>query len=148
MKRDHILSEARKWVGTPYRHQASVCGAGADCLGFLRGVWRGCVGDEPEAIPAYSADWAELTGEDTLIQAARRHLVEIPVGRAREGDVLLFRMAAGVPAKHCAIVSLCEGATARRILHAYWGRGVTETRLVPWWSRRIAAAFSFPGVEG
>ncbi|MCI4646425.1 MAG: peptidase P60 [Hyphomonadaceae bacterium] len=147
MTRAEILTEARGWLGTPYRHQASVRGAGADCLGFLRGVWRGCVGDEPEAVPAYTPDWAELTGEDTLLAAARRHLVEIPVGAVREGDILLFRMAAGVPAKHCALVSACQAGRACRILHAYWGRGVTETRLVPWWSRRITAAFSFPGLE-
>ena len=78
----------------------------------------------------------------TLLEAARRWLREIPVGEARAGDVLLFRMALGAPAKHVAIVSGED-----RIIHAYWGRSVCETRLVPWWRRRIAAAFSFPGVE-
>lgn len=33
-----IVAEARRWLGTPYRHQASVIGAGADCLGLVRGV--------------------------------------------------------------------------------------------------------------
>ena len=27
-----IVSEARTWLETPYRHQASVRGVGADCL--------------------------------------------------------------------------------------------------------------------
>ena len=43
-----ILTEARSWIGTPYRHQASLKGIGCDCLGLLRGVWRGVMGEEPE----------------------------------------------------------------------------------------------------
>jgi len=142
MTRDEIIAEARAWLGTPYRHQESLIGVGTDCLGLLRGVWRGCVGDEPEAVPPYSPDWAERSGEDPLLDVARTHLSEIAPGEARPGDVLLFRMAIGCPAKHCAILSQHD-----RIVHAYWGQAVVETRLVPWWRRRIATAFSFPGLE-
>ena len=35
-----IVAEARGWIGTPYRHQASLKGVGADCIGLVRGVWR------------------------------------------------------------------------------------------------------------
>ena len=52
-----IVAEARSWLGTPYHHQASRKGAGADCLGLVRGVWRTFLGEEPEAAPVYSADW-------------------------------------------------------------------------------------------
>jgi NlpC/P60 family putative phage cell wall peptidase len=90
--------------------------------------------------------------DDPLLLAARRHLVEIAPGSARPGDVLLFRMAPGAPAKHCAILTepfptAADGkGRSGQIVHAYWGRAVVETPLVPWWSRRIVAAFSFPGV--
>jgi len=142
LSRKVIVAEARRWIGTPYRHQASVVGVGTDCLGVVRGVWRGVIGEEPQKTPAYTPDWAEIRGGDHLMEAARRWLREIPAGAAREGDVLLFRMALGAPAKHAAIIS-GEG----RIIHAYWGWSVCQTHLVPWWRRRIAAAFSFPGVE-
>jgi NlpC/P60 family putative phage cell wall peptidase len=140
--REAIVAEARRWIGTPYRHQTSLKGVGADCLGLARGVWRELVGEEPEKIPAYTPDWAEALGGETLLDAARRHCREIPVGATREGDILLFRMAVGSPAKHVAIMSGED-----RIIHAYWGRAVCETRLAPWWKRRIASAFQFPGVE-
>ena len=39
-----IVAAARGWLGTPYRHQASVRGEGADCLGLVRGVWRELIG--------------------------------------------------------------------------------------------------------
>jgi len=143
LSREAVVAEARTWLQTPYRHQASVCGVGADCLGLVRGVWRGLIGDEPQAAPPYTADWAEALGQETLLDAARRHLVEVAPGVASEGDVLLFRMGLGSPAKHAAILSGRD-----TIIHAYWGRAVCETRLAPWWRRRIAAAFQFPGVEG
>jgi len=39
-----IVAEARRWIGTPYRHQASLIGVGCDCLGLVRGIWRAVVG--------------------------------------------------------------------------------------------------------
>jgi len=38
--REKIVSEAYRWIDTPYRHQASLHNVGADCLGLIRGVWR------------------------------------------------------------------------------------------------------------
>jgi len=142
MRRDEIVGAARGWLGTPYRHQASRKGAGCDCLGLVRGVWRELVGPEPARLPPYTPDWAEVTGEEMLLAAARAHFREVPLGEAQAGDVLIFRMATGVPAKHCGVLS---GLGA--LVHAYWGRAVVETRLVPWWLRRAVAAFAFPGVE-
>jgi NlpC/P60 family putative phage cell wall peptidase len=46
--RKDIVAETRSWIGTPYRHQASLKGVGCDCLGLVRGVWRAVIGVEPE----------------------------------------------------------------------------------------------------
>jgi NlpC/P60 family putative phage cell wall peptidase len=142
ISRTAILAEARDWIGTPYQHQASVKGAGCDCLGLIRGIWRALYGQEPEAAPAYTPDWAESQGEETLLHAARRHLGEIALADAAPGDVLLFRMDAQSPAKHAAILDEEE-----RLIHAYWGRAVVRSRFAPWWRQRRAGAFSFPGAD-
>ena len=113
---------------------------GCDCLGLVRGVWRATIGPEPEALPPYRPDWAELGGEEVLLEAARRWLVEVQA--PRPGDVLLFRMAPGSPAKHAAILSGPD-----RMIHAYWGRAVVESALGAWWRDRLTAAFAFPGAE-
>ena len=42
-------------------------------------------------MPAYAPDWAEANGEERLVGAARRHLIEIESSEAAPGDVLLFR---------------------------------------------------------
>lgn len=138
-----MVLSARCWLGTPYRHQASVKGVGADCLGLVRGVWREVVGDEPEVLPAYSADWAEVGGRETLLEAAGRWMRPVAADQMRAGDVLLFRMSPGVAVKHCAILSDLDG-TEPRMIHAYWGRAVVESWMGVWWRRRLAAVFRFP----
>lgn len=147
-RRAQALAAARGWLGTPYRHQASVRGEGTDCLGLVRGVWREVIGPEPAAPGPYSADWAETSGEERLLAAARTWLVELAPDAAQPGDVLLFRMRPEAPAKHCAVLSAVDGPEARMI-HAYWGRAVVESWIGPWWRRRLAAAFTWPeGGEG
>ncbi|MBX3519033.1 MAG: C40 family peptidase [Xanthobacteraceae bacterium] len=138
-KHDEIVAVARSWIGTPYRHQASLKGVGCDCLGFLRGVWREVRGSEPELPPAYSADWAEAGGKETLADAARRHLTEIAFDEIAPGDVLLFRWRTHLPAKHCAIL-----VTSERMIHAHDGAAVAEVYFASWWRRRLAYAFRFP----
>ena len=137
------LEAARSWVGTPYRHQASLKGEGADCLGLIRGVWREVIGPEPEVLPPYSPDWAEAGGAETLLLAARRWLIEIEPEASRPGDVLLFRMRADVPIKHCGILSEA-GPPEPRLIHAYWGRSVIESWMGDWWLKKRAAAFTWP----
>jgi NlpC/P60 family putative phage cell wall peptidase len=137
-----IIAEARAWIGTPYRHQASLKGVGCDCLGLVRGVWRALHGDEPEATPAYTQDWAEARGEESLALAGMRHLVRLDDRQAfAPGDVLLFRYRERYPAKHAAI------ATAPDLMvHAHDGAAITEVAIAPWWRRRLAYAFAFPDI--
>lgn len=147
LTRATIVEAARAWIGTPYRHQASCKGAGTDCLGLVRGLWREFHGTEPEVPPAYTSDWAEAPGADgsvveAMAEAARRHLIEIAVGEAGAGDVVLFRMRARGPAKHAGV--LCN---RERMVHAWSGRAVVETSLGPWWRARLVHAFRFPRVN-
>ncbi|MFV0334732.1 MAG: NlpC/P60 family protein [Tropicimonas sp.] len=140
---DQVVEIARGWIGTPYRHQASVKGAGADCLGLIRGVWRSLYGAEPEEVPGYSPDWSEASGEERLWQAAMRHLEpRFPVCAPEPGDVLLFRMCDAGVAKHLGIFSLCEGLPS--LVHAYQGHAVLESPLSRPLQRRIVARFAFP----
>ncbi|SET83680.1 NlpC/P60 family protein [Oceanicella actignis] len=139
-----IVAAARGWLGTPYRHQASLRGAGADCLGLVRGVWREVIGPEPEAPPPYSPDWSEPSRDERLWRAAARHMTPLAPEEARAGDVLLFRMRRTAPAKHLGILTCMGGEGEPRMIHAYSGRGVVESSLGPSWRRRIAAAFRFP----
>jgi len=144
--RSDILAAARAWIGTPYVHQASLRGAGCDCLGLLRGVWRDLYGEEPEIPPPYTPDWAERSGKETLRDAALRHLVPVEVAEAAPGDVLLFAFKAHLPAKHCALLTTSIDDPAAKIIHAHENLPVAEVALVDGWRRKIRFAFRFPGV--
>lgn len=136
------VTAARSWIGTPYVHQSAVRGAGSDCLGLLRGVWREVLGEEPESVPAYSMDWSEPQGDERLWAAAARHLLSKPLTKAAPGDVLLFRMRAGSVAKHLGIQA--RVGVGASFIHAYTGHGVVESPLSTPWLRRIVARFEFP----
>lgn len=137
-----IVAEARSWIGTPYRHQAAVRGAGADCLGLVRGVWRAVIGPEPEAVPAYTADWSEASGREDLLAAGLRWMGGKPVADMGLGDVVLFRMRGDAVAKHLGIIAQIRPYPS--FIHAYSGHGVVESALSDPWARRIVACFSFP----
>lgn len=139
---ERVVAEARGWLGTPYLHQASLCGAGTDCLGLLRGVWRAIHGKEPEPVPAYTADWAEPDHREVLFEAACRWLVAKHLDEDALGDVLLFRMREGAIAKHLGLQS--DTGAHPKFIHAYTGHGVIESSLSQPWKRRIAARFAFP----
>ena len=141
-QRDRIVGIARSWIGTPYRHQSACKGAGCDCLGLIRGLWRELIGAEPEHVPAYSMDWSEPQGDEQLWQAARRHFVPKTNGDLQNGEVVLFRMRHAAVAKHLSIIAQ-TGPTAS-FIHAYSGHGVVESPLSRPWHRRIVARFDFP----
>ena len=140
-----VVAIARTWLGTPYVHQASMRGAGTDCLGLVRGIWRELYNSEPEAVPAYSRDWAEPQGQEVLAEAAGRHLISVARERVHwPGELVLFRMRDTGIAKHLGIVG--QGGSHPTFIHAYSGHGVVETSLSAPWIRRIAARFDFPPI--
>ncbi len=144
-----VLTEVRTWIGTPYQHQMSLKGVGCDCIGLVRGIWRALYGAEPCALPAYSPDWAEVGGEDRLIDGLRTHFETVALEHVRPGDVVAFRMKPGAVAKHVAILSAGEGMndSAAKIMHAYWGHAVVESWLGPFWKRAAVGVFRFPSIE-
>lgn len=140
--RDEILRAARRYIGTPYHHQAALAGAGCDCLGLVRGVWRDLYGSEPEAPPPYTPDWGETGAVEHMLAAASRHMVPIAVSAADAGDVLIFRLRDGLIAKHAAILT-----SRTSMIHAQSEDQVREVTMNGWWVRHAAAGFGFPGID-
>ncbi|HEV7276151.1 MAG TPA: NlpC/P60 family protein [Devosiaceae bacterium] len=133
---EEVVAAARAWLGTPYRHRASVRGAGCDCLGLLRGVWRSLYGSEPLPVPNYRADARDHAG--SLQRAAERLLVAVE-GTPQAGDVVLFRLRPGAPPRHCGII-----VGPLRFIHAQEGLGVVEASIGDSWQRRLAGLYRFP----
>ena len=139
---ERVMVIARSWLGTPYKHQASVKGAGTDCLGVLRGVWRELYDTEPEAPPPYKPDWYDLLRDDLLLRKAAQYLLPLnTLAEALPGDVLVFRMRQNMAAKHCGIL-VDEG----RMVHALTGKDVEEVTVNHVYWKRCVGAFRFPEV--
>ena len=129
---------AKGWLGTPYRHRASLQGAGADCLGLIRGIWRARYGEDPETPPPYSPAWAEAGVGEPLHDGLARHMAR--AAKPADGQVLLFRLAPNARAKHLGIQ--CDGG--QFFIHACPRAGVVRAPLGAPWARRIIARFEFP----
>lgn len=138
MSADAVVAAARIFLGTPYRHQASLAGAGCDCLGLLRGVWRALYGAEPMAMPAYRADMRDPTNAGALRRAAEA-LLAAEAGPLAAGQVLLFRLGGMAEPKHCGIL-----VSPERFIHAQERLGVVEADLTEAWARRLSGRFRFP----
>ncbi len=138
MNNQAIINAAKKWIGTPYRHQASTLYAGCDCLGLLRGVWREIMGDEPVKIPPYKADWRDWQNAYSLQKAAEEFLLKSDE-EPQAGDVILFQMIRNMPPKHCAIM-----IEKNQFVHAQEHIGVVKAALSEAWQKRIFAIYKFP----
>ncbi|MEQ1902182.1 MAG: NlpC/P60 family protein [Devosia sp.] len=140
MTREDIVDAARLWLGTPYRHRTSTLGAGCDCLGLLRGVWRALYGGEPMTVPNYRASWRDAAFDDQLQRAAETLLVRAE-GQARAGQVVLFKLQRAAFAKHCGIM-----VSPARFIHAQEHLGVVEANMTEGWMRRVDDLYDLPGV--
>jgi len=134
---EEISGAARAWLGTPYRHQASTLGAGCDCLGLVRGVWRALYAEEPAPLPHYSADWRRAPASG-LVEVAEA-LLRRAEGEPEAGQLVLFRLGRTPVPRHCGIMVEDD-----RFIHAQEGLGVVEANLGESWRKRVAGTFVFP----
>ncbi|NRA29683.1 MAG: C40 family peptidase [Parvularculaceae bacterium] len=134
--RARIVSHALEWLGTPYKHQASALGQGADCLGLLRGVATQLGFKALPHNPVYPQQLRAVHGEQML--AGFQHHCQ-PIDEPQPGHLLLFRMRRTLPISHCGIL-----AFDAQFIHAFEGRGVISTRLSDSWMANLAAAFALP----
>lgn len=130
--RDHVVTEARSWIGTPYRHMGDVKGAGCDCAMLLVRVFCD-LGYAPKFDPRpYPKDWFLHQTEERYIDWLKQYCVA--VDKPDTGDIIMFKF--GHTASHAAIcvddelmihsfspatcVELREQRAIRKWLHSYW----------------------------
>jgi len=139
--REAIVAESREWIGTPWKHQASLKGVGADCIGFVAGVARGVGIQEAEA---FRRDLRfrgyGRTPDPALLRMAVAAYLN-PTDTPLPGDVLLMRFEQDP--QHFGLLTAAD-----YMIHAYaQARKVAEHRIDDKWRARIVAYFSFRGVS-
>ncbi|MFA7441118.1 MAG: hypothetical protein WCZ66_09115 [Sphingomonadaceae bacterium] len=111
MMRNLVVEEARRWIGTPFRHQGAVHGAGADCAGLVLGVARALMLTDYKPAPC-----SRQPATDEL----ERHLylagcTGIPLHMGRAGDVAQFTIPGGL-----GHIGIFTGAS---VIHAWHAAG-------------------------
>lgn len=142
--RAEIVAEARKWLGTPWRHQERGPHF-IDCAGLLERV-----GNDTGVIQyAGPRDYRrESHGHRFLRHFAKAGCREKSFALAQDGDILVFRVEQGALARHCGIRSTKNGKP--HFVHSYghpkW-RMVVEDPLVGFWVKNLIACWQFPNIE-
>lgn len=136
-----IVDIGRRWVDTPFHHQARVEGVGVDCVGLVISVAR-----EIGAVPA---DWdvggyGRVPDGKQLVHHLSERLVPVAQADMAPGDVVL--VAFDSHPQHVGIVGdYLHGGLS--IIHASGAHGrVLETRLLFTKAMRFVAAYRFPEI--
>lgn len=132
-----VLAHARAWVGTPFVPQGDLRGAGADCIGFIRGLWGELTGNHVPP-PPWRSDWA-LTAGEPIFDGLMQHVVPVLVDEAVAGHIITYR----VGRKRAAHVAILTESGA---IHAWETAGVKET--TPFFGRQISSAWALPCASG
>jgi cell wall-associated NlpC family hydrolase len=140
--RAEIVAAARKWVDTPFHHQARLKGVGVDCVGLVIGVARelGLVAPDFDVV-----GYPRVPDGTSLMGIVREHMTEIDRAAMQPGDVVVVSF--DRDPQHLGILGdYRHGGLS--IIHAAGMAGrVIETRLMFTEQMRFVAAFKLPGIE-
>ena len=134
-----VITQAKKWLGTPYHHQGRILGVGVDCATLLCEVYH-AAGLIPYIDPTpYPPDWHLHRGEERYLDWVTQYADQIETPQA--GDVVLYRF--GRCVSHAGIV-----VEWPMMIHAYMGQGCVladgtqgklANRLAGFWRLRSAS---------
>ena len=138
--RQQIVTSGMRWLGTPFKHDASVLGVGVDCARLVEAAPRGVGLYNGIILPRYRPD----PDPDVMRQILNAFLDPIPFSELRQADVIWFRV---VKPQHLGLVVSTDPLT---ILHAFNGaperQEVILTRVFGIWRERIVGCFRYRGV--
>ena len=135
--RQDVVSAARRWLDTPWRHQGRMIGHACDCAGLVIGV-----ATELGLIDFDVRNYPRRPDGKTLRALCDEHMRRIKSYDI--GDVLLMEF--GAAPQHLGIVGdYPDGGES--LIHAYaQARRVVEHRIESVWQRRVVSAYRLPGV--
>lgn len=149
--RANVISQARKYLSTPFIHQGRVMGVGVDCVGLVLCVADDLGLNDIHGLPLGRHDYPDYDRQPdnhTVQAKCIDRLVRVLNTAVVPGDIVNVKMPDS-PC-HTGIVTAVNADGSLTLIHAYnTGRPdacVVEHRLDHAWRRRIAASFRFPEV--
>ena len=118
---DRVIAEARRWIGTPWRHNARIHGAGVDCLQLLVAVFSAVGLIEAVDTGSYPKDWHLHKNEPRFLSGLLRYAEKIE--NPEPACIVMFNFG-----RHAAHGAIYTGNN--NIIHAWSEVGmVVETNL-------------------
>lgn len=135
-EREHVVAEARSWIGTPYHKKGRVKGAGADCFTFIAEVMVSCGIFDRDDLPAYQDDWFFHQSEEVYLKLLYRHCAKTLEGisyastQTLPGNIVVMKTTNSKVFNHGGIVVAWPS-----IIHCIYD-GVSETNISrdPMWA--------------
>jgi cell wall-associated NlpC family hydrolase len=139
--RADVIAEARKWIGTPFHHQACVCQQGVDCANLIAGVGL-ALGLVPHPLTDQERVYRRVPDPDRMRSIIAKYLD--PVDTPQPGDILHMGWRKGRP-MHMGILTDLHG---RGIIHALSTVGrVVETSLPQAYMDHVESWWSYRGLD-
>lgn len=128
---EHIVAEARRWLRTPYHHQADVLGVGVDCAMLPVRVFSalGLIPADVDPRP-YAPDWHLHRSEEIYLGWVKRFADQVETPQV--GDLALFRV--GRCYSHGGLIEAIEPELY--MIHASQEAGRVERAEVRRWTDR------------
>ncbi len=140
-----IVRQARTWLGTPFQHQARIKNLGCDCLGLIIGVVQelGLLDKHGKLLASYDETTYPKQPSGTRLTAKLCSILyEVPVDKARPGDLALLTIA-GNP-QHLAILTDYEHSGILGLIHCDTrSKCVVEHVLDQHWHSKLHKTFRF-----
>jgi NlpC/P60 family putative phage cell wall peptidase len=131
-----VVAEARRWIGTPYQHQARCHGAGVDCAGLIIEVGRAL-----GLLDVDYHDYGQIPHQGMLRRICDTHLLRID--DVEPGCILLMGFVIG-PSQEQHLGIYTDTGT---IVHAYAHAGAcVEHRYSSAWRSRTRQIYRYAGV--
>lgn len=147
MRRAEIVREARRWVGTPYQHQAGLQGVGCDCASLVISVGRALnlMPDwTPERFAPY-AGYGRAPNPRQMREAISAFFDPVAEGDQQVGDIAWIFWARGLP-MHMALLGEFEGR--QTLIHAYAAADrVVEHGFTTEWLLRVHSWWRYRGLR-
>lgn len=155
--REQIVEIARSWKGTSYLHQGNIKNLGADCEGFVEGVFREAGFLEVEEIVH---NWRRREDGSLMLSLLNQNLDFVEGSAPREpidmslalpGDILAFCDPAlrepDVP-RHLGIYTGARADNVHYVIHmGDETHGVLEHRMDRRWLSRVHSIWRVRGIE-
>jgi NlpC/P60 family putative phage cell wall peptidase len=105
LERSQVIAEAHRWIGTPFRHDAEVCGGGVDCAHLVNAVYAAANRMTHIKFPHYAPDWWKHANdpEQHIVENMKKYFREITEAEAKPGDICVLYI--GRAWAHCLILT-------------------------------------------